>query len=94
MAAAGPISATSNGKLPDCECPISTAPFSSVASTDKDATVGLGVGRPEFMSGRLCFASSSTEATGNCSSGYGAPGFGPKRKFGQTTSSLNLRSGV
>jgi len=44
---------------------------------------------PKLMSGTPCFASSSTAVTGNWPSGKGAPGVKPKRKLGQTPSSLN-----
>ena len=54
--------------------------------------MGLGAGRPRLMSGTPCFDSSSTAATGNWLSGKGSPGFNPKRKFGQTTSSLKRNS--
>ena len=45
------------------------------------------------MSGTACFDNSSTASTGNCVSAKGWPALAPKRKFGQTPSSLNRNHG-
>ena len=68
--AAGLSSAAASGNEPDCECPISTAPFSCAARSDNALCVGLGVGMPpKLTSGTPCFESSSTAVTGNWLSG-------------------------
>src|SRR5688572_1281747 len=79
--APGLSSAASSGNDPDCECPISTAPFNWPARSDNALNVGLGVGTPpKLTSGTPCFESSSAAVTGNWVSENGWPGFDPKRK--------------
>ena len=94
LAADGLSSAAASGNGPDCECPINTAPLTDREVRQRlERRVGLRQAAAKLMSGTPCFASSSTAATGNWLSGKGAPGFEPKRKFGQTTSSLKRSQG-
>src|SRR3954468_20353444 len=52
--------------MPDCEWLTSTVPLIRCASSDKAATVGLGVGSASTQSGTSCFQNSASASSGNC----------------------------
>src|SRR4051794_26065772 len=80
--------AACSGNTPDCECPTTTAPFNCAASSESALIVDVDV-VPRNMSGTPCFESSSTAIRGNWLSENGWSAATPKRKLGQTPSSLN-----
>ena len=73
--------------------PISTAPFSWVARSDSALIVGLGVGRPRVHVGHALLRQLIDGGHRELAVRERGARFEPKRKFGQTPSSLNRSQG-